>query len=250
MLREGYPRRLKLNLAGRRRIQTSYSVAMVIRSHQTLAAAVPDDDSILYYRKKPDALLSLLYLQENTGSALHEILERRSHIRAVSDGHQTVRFLVFLKKAIEFCFYGIAATSPAKMDQSYEHALELVRRALSSTYSVPEFGDICLSKLGTTDMRVEAEFHLGVYPHWVIGYMDQIPVKNTDSSYRYFVLDWKSNWLPDYDKASIESSVIESRIFRQKSIAMGCIPGLAVCWDQIMIHREISVGRCMYISGT
>ena len=55
-------------------------------------------------------------------------------------------------------------------------------------------------------------------------------VKNTDGSYRYFVLDWKSNWLPDYDKASIESSVIESRYDLQaKSIAMGCIPGLAVC---------------------
>lgn len=217
---------VKLNLVGRRRIQTSYSA--LAHGHQESSdlggRRTPDDDSIFsIIEEKPDALSSLLLpAGKHTGSALHEILEEAiSHkggIGWASDGE----IPGFLKeKAIEILrFYGIAADKPGEDGSKViEHALILVRRALSSIYSVPEFGDICLSNLGTTDMRAEAEFHLGAYPHWVLGYMDLVfRVKNTDGSYRYFVLDWKSNWLPDYDKASIESSVMESRYDLQAKV--------------------------------
>jgi hypothetical protein len=43
-------------------------------------------------------------------------------------------------------------------------------------------------------------------------------VRNPDNSYRYFVLDWKSNHLPVYDKSTIEESIKESRYDIQAKI--------------------------------
>lgn len=216
----------QIGLPGRRRIQTSYSV--LAHNQQEPAdlggRRAPDHDSGFSSPDKSEAALSSLTLPagKHTGNALHEIMECAvSHEEGIgwADGEEIPEFLKGKTSGI-IKKHGLTAGKTAEeVDRMTQNTLAIVKKALSIPYSIPESGEIRLSGLGLNDLRAEAEFHLGAAPHWVLGYMDLVfRMKNGDGSFRYFVLDWKSNWLSSYDKESIRDSIMTSRYDLQAKV--------------------------------
>jgi exodeoxyribonuclease V beta subunit len=158
-----------------------------------------------------------------TGDALHAILEQADFARwaaAVTpndllDGDPVARSLV------ERCLSekGLLTGSGAIDKERINAAAEFVANSLNAAIPDPfGAGEIVLGKIDAAEMTPEAEFHFtfaqngALFPPrdraiggWVLGFIDLM----FRHKGRYYLLDWKSNWLPqgDYGADAIEQNM-------------------------------------------
>ena len=102
-----------------------------------------------------------------------------------------------------------------------EAGLRMVRRALHTNYSLGLWGNLRIADLPKESRRAELEFQLSATPDWLHGFMDlvyRIPMQGGVHPWRYFVLDWKSNSLPEYSSERIATSIVEDHYDLQAKV--------------------------------
>ncbi|HSQ43324.1 MAG TPA: PD-(D/E)XK nuclease family protein, partial [Fibrobacteraceae bacterium] len=182
-----------LELFKRARLQTSYTgLSRHLDSDRNLDhGQEPDPEPI------PDQPSTQIPRGRQAGNALHEILEHallQKSLDWVGREEPPQVFQDFARTRLE---------ENRLPQESLSPILQIVERALDCSYELPGGTSVRLASLPLTDRRPETEFHLGVEPDWIHGFMDL--VFRLDD--RYYVLDWKSNSLPEFTEERIAQSM-------------------------------------------
>ena len=96
--------------------------------------------------------------------------------------------------------------------QAAAEAAGYIKGAFETRLELPVGGTVAIAELEKTDRVPEMEFMLGVGNDWVHGYMDLVfRVENSTAKhkYRYYVLDWKSDVLENYDSDTLQTCIGE-----------------------------------------
>ncbi|MCX7726630.1 MAG: UvrD-helicase domain-containing protein, partial [Chitinispirillaceae bacterium] len=92
-----------------------------------------------------------------------------------------------------------------------EKILKIVRSALFCEYNLPENLSFSISNLNCKDFDTEVEFNIADGAERLIGYIDLLfRIKENNGEYKYYILDWKSNYLEDYSPKVIEEDIKNS----------------------------------------
>jgi len=207
-----------LNMHKRRQMQTSYSAltAGLVQGH---LQGRENKDEYHEDRKQLEENIKEAELPRGaaTGNMLHEILENISFdtVASVLKPRQLlenpeIRKLITAKMRT----YHI---SEQYSQESCEIIWKVLQIKIYDPFSKTEL--ICLGDLTQDLYKTEMEFHFTfggngcVFPKrdlvagYVIGYIDLL-FRYRD---RYYILDWKSNWLKKYDQEHIKTSMDENK---------------------------------------
>lgn len=216
---------LKLGLPGRLRVQTSYSALAhhELRDMADLSGRKTRETEYDVVTNPPSESQTLfLPPGKATGNALHELLELAP---SVPGGLEWVKGGVVPQSlayaADEICrLHGLCRCESAdSVTKVVQNALSLTAAAFDMEYSIPGFDSVHLASLAPCDLRSEVEFHIDCRDGRLLGYIDLLfRVSNRDGTHRYFIIDWKSNFLEEYTHEMIAKSISESRYDLQARI--------------------------------
>ncbi len=157
-----------------------------------------------------------------TGDALHRAIEEllgTDDVKSLPTDTQPVYTVV--RKYLD----GNGVLRGLKHETEYTRAVEAgveyVNGALTTSLPLPGGGTVTIADLKCGDRIPEMEFFLGVSPHWVHGYMDlvfRLENGNALHPWRYFVLDWKSDRLEQFDGQRLEAFIHERHYDLQSKI--------------------------------
>jgi len=149
----------------------------------------------------------------STGDALHlaieEILGRAgtANLTTVNTSVDTiVKKYLEKNKVLHHC------GSPAAQGRAIDAAVAYINGALTAPLTLAMDGTVRIGDLALSDRIAEMEFFLSVGPHWVHGFMDlvfRLENRNAQHPWRYYVLDWKSDQLEQFDEEHLQSCVQE-----------------------------------------
>lgn len=194
----------KLGLAKKVSWQTSYSQLSRRVAHdrdvdRSDEAEELDESPIGYARMAPPVLPA----GKGTGDALHLVIEE---ILLLDNPHTVLSEWEELRRRVEarLSRNGVLrrVNDHVEEEQAIVMAAHYVHSALTTPLTLPEIDtQIAPADVPRQDRIPEMEFLLGEKPHWVHGYMDlvfRVPTGGNGHGYRYYVLDWKSDQLPQF----------------------------------------------------
>jgi exodeoxyribonuclease V beta subunit len=208
----------KLGLTFRAHYQTSYSELSrnseserdIDKAHEPEYVA---DVTIESLPLPPTALPR----SRHTGNALHEVYEyclRQSSL-AWADKDGTIPDDIRDCMASRLAQNGVLSSLNEHQSQAaIDTALTIIKRSFMCPLSLPGGGSILLKDVSLVNRLAETEFHAGVGCDWVFGYMDL--VFSVDN--RYYILDWKSNSLPEFTLESIGASIEQAHYSLQAKV--------------------------------
>ncbi len=155
---------------------------------------------------------SLLPLGKETGNALHEVIEMLlNEPEGVAEIGCSAMQESIIRKAKAICEANrlfIKESEDIDKRRIVEEVLRIAGLALHTKYTLPVIGGIRICDLSRTEYKTEAEFHFRNGNKMFLGYIDLLfRVRNGDGSYRYFIIDWKSNYLKDYGKTTLSNDI-------------------------------------------
>jgi exodeoxyribonuclease V beta subunit len=205
----------RLNLSGAIRRQTSYTeLSSRAATGREIDRSEEEGPEGTVYQKPA------LPGGAETGDALHCALEELLRADKKQAGEIIDNMEQLVRKYLER--NGVLN----KMDddaarQATAAAAGYVKGAFETRMELPGGGTAAIAELETIDRIPEMEFMLGVGNDWVHGYMDLVfRVKNKTAKhrYRYYVLDWKSDVLENYDSDTILDCIVERHYDLQAKI--------------------------------
>ncbi len=149
-----------------------------------------------------------------TGNALHAILEEMDFVWAKVDSYQNMledeRFTSLLLKHL----------SPLGLEDCSDHCASLIWNTLNSLLPEAEKSEqfFCLAEIPKSDRLPEFEFWMPISSNkkdtktvlldthlqgYITGFLDLVFRRDN----RYYLLDWKSNLLPDYSPDSLDMAM-------------------------------------------
>ena len=257
------------------RIQSSFSGLQSASLHRLVddrefnRAQEPEQDE-----QELPSIPSTLPKGKNSGNFLHELLEKEdwlqlsgraplSHLQK-EDLHRRIEDKL-LRHSL-----GLSPDKHALLSSRRQEAQEIVKNLLNCPIKDPVDGEsFCLADLPTSDRIPELEFLLAMDKEgrplrpepqsehsspsnssahgWLLGFIDLVfrrPIG--DGSYRYFILDWKSNTLPQYQQTEIQYCMEEHHYTLQSDIYAHALD----CWLQSRLgqhyHRQQHFGGSIY----
>jgi ATP-dependent exoDNAse (exonuclease V) beta subunit len=208
-----------LDLANRICRQTSYTeLSRQADSDRTIDRSEEDYEASGPSNRQDSALPG----SARTGNALHLAIEeilKAPDIATLIHNIQSVTSIVrnYLERG------GIlrSLTSAALQTRALEYATLCVQCALTTPLPLPQGPAVTIADLKPGDRIAEMEFFLSMSPHWIHGYMDlvlRIENKGAAHPWRYFVLDWKSDRLDNFDRRSMAARIHERHYDLQAKI--------------------------------
>lgn len=208
-----------LDLPSRISLQTSYSQLSRNESHDRAVDRSEEIDEEEGKSAIPRSLPpTVLPGGKHTGDALHLTLEQILLGEKIKDDI-TLKEIVGKNLINNGVFKYVADEN--QQAQATLLGAELIKNALTTGFILPDGQKIVIGNLPQADRVPEMEFQLAVDRHWVHGFMDlvfRIPIDNKKHPWRYYVLDWKSDRLEQFDRNTITECIEERHYSLQAKI--------------------------------
>lgn len=193
----------QLNLENRFSLQTSYTeLSHNLDYDRHLGSAEEFLPEVQQYQE------SALPRGKQTGDALHAMLEECIGQEYWDWKQIKTRVATLLESN-----YVLQGLNHYEQSQAIQAAFQMVQRALQTTYRLDKWGEFSFQACDVKHRRAELEFQLAIEPDWMHGFMDvvfRLPQPLAPHPWIYFITDWKTNSLSQYDAESIQNSVFSS----------------------------------------
>lgn len=234
---------LKIN--SRRTTQVSYSE--LSRQMPRERSSEPAEENNPDVKKEIVRCTSVLAPGAYTGNALHKILEQ-----AVGSDLNWVAPQV--KNTPPWLLTAIAREFPDANSEAQNLALQLVQRALNDALDLSAMYPnlhVRMADLPMQQRRAELEFQVWQSFSWINGFMDVVfRIPNSAGGvhpWRYFVLDWKSNLLDNYQETFIAASIQAEQYDLQASLYCHALH----CWLKSMLkdsyYEQEHLGGAVFV---
>lgn len=232
------------NFNQRKMIQTSYSSLVHGKSEMSHLDGRIDkneehdvDNPVdnLDNKTTPSFLYDALPSGASSGNVIHEVLEVMNFSEApnlyknIQSGDQSESYFGATEKLVEIIQSKLRNNNLGQPNKLKERTLSILRMIPQVLLS--HVSDIPIYTLHKSNYKPEAEFHFTYdrqgkpFPEkksdtagYVIGFIDLLFRVQYKDTYRYHILDWKSNTLESYDKKSLDNSMIQSRYDQQAKL--------------------------------
>jgi ATP-dependent exoDNAse (exonuclease V) beta subunit len=157
-----------------------------------------------------------------TGIALHAALENilgLDDINAIINDDSKLNDIV--KKYLK---HGVITDDMTEEEQrnAISQASSHIKDALCTPYPLPSGDKTVIADLPKPDRLPEIEFMLSCTPHRIRGFMDLVFRVRNDKHrahpYKYYIIDWKSDILNDYDNDAVKRYCEEKNYLLQAQI--------------------------------
>lgn len=167
---------------------------------------------LLYPPKPPQKLFKPHYLHSYSSLAKTHHIPQHGLTSELPKGPETG---ILLHSLLETILRDPSISIPSLLKQKlpthfpYDLTLNLINHALHTPLSPHSF-----TLLDATHFYPEVEFFYSDPPHTIKGFIDLIFTYNNE----YYLLDWKTNLLPDYNPATLQQIMIEHDYTLQASL--------------------------------